>query len=63
LKRPEEPEPGKVEQGRVTSAVVSPVFGAIGLGYAFRDVPAGARLVSADGEPRAAIVSGLPFSL
>jgi len=63
LKRPEEPEPGKIEQGRVTSAVVSPVFGAIGLGYAFRDVPAGSRLVSADGELRAAIVSALPFSL
>jgi folate-binding protein YgfZ len=63
LKRPEEPEPGKVEQGRVTSAVLSPVFGAIGLGYAFRDVPAGARLVSAHGAPRAAIVSDLPFSL
>ena len=63
LKRPEEPEPGKIEQGRVTSALVSPVFGAIGLGYAFRDVPAGARLVAADGATRAAIVSGLPFSL
>jgi folate-binding Fe-S cluster repair protein YgfZ len=63
LKRPEESEPGKIEQGRVTSAVVSPVFGAIGLGYAFRDVPAGARLVAADGAPRAAIVSDLPFSL
>jgi len=63
LKRPEDPEPGKIEQGRVTSAVVSPVFGAIGLGYAFRDVPAGARLVAAAGAPRAAIVSGLPFSL
>lgn len=63
LKRPEETEPGKIEQGRVTSAVVSPVFGAIGLGYAFRDVPAGTGLVSASGAPRAAIVSGLPFSL
>ena len=63
LKRPEEPEPGKIEQGRVTSAVVSPVFGAIGLGYAFRDVAPGARLVPADGAPRAAIVSTLPFSL
>ena len=63
LKRPEETEPGKIEQGRVTSAVVSPVFGPIGLGYAFRDVPAGTRLVSADGAARAAVVSGLPFSL
>jgi hypothetical protein len=48
--------------GRVTSAVVSPVFGAIGLGYAFRDIPAGGRLVSAEGAPRDAVVSSLPFS-
>ena len=63
LKRPDESEPGKIERGRVTSAVVSPVFGAIGLGYAFRDVPAGARLISAAGAPRGAVVSSLPFSL
>jgi aminomethyltransferase len=62
LKRPEEPSPGKVEQGRVTSAVLSPVFGAIGLGYAFRDVPAGARLVSAADPSRGAVVAALPFS-
>jgi folate-binding protein YgfZ len=62
LKGPEESEPGKVELGRVTSAVVSPVFGAIGLGYAFRDIPAGGRLVSAEGAPRDAVVSSLPFS-
>jgi tRNA-modifying protein YgfZ len=62
LKRPEEPEPGKVEQGRVTSAVLSPVFGAIGLGYAFRDVPAGARLVWAADPSRGAVVAALPFS-
>jgi folate-binding protein YgfZ len=63
LKRPEEAEPGKVEQGRVTSAVLSPVFGAIGLGYAFRDVPVGLRLVSASDPSRGAVVSVLPFSL
>ena len=62
LKRPDEAEPGKVEQGRVTSAVLSPVFGAIGLGYAFRDVPIGARLVSAAHPSRGAVVSDLPFS-
>ena len=62
LKRPEEPSPGKVEQGRVTSAVFSPTFGAIGLGYAYRDVPAGARLVSAADPLRAAVVTPLPFS-
>ena len=63
LKRPEEAEPGKIEQGRVTSAVLSPVFGAIGLGYAFRDVPAGARLIAASDPARGAVVSSLPFSL
>lgn len=61
LKLPEEAEPGKVEQGRVTSAVVSPRLGPIGLGYAFREVPVGARLVGADDPSREAIVADLPF--
>jgi folate-binding protein YgfZ len=46
LRLPEEEAPSKVEAGRVTSSVVSPDLGPIGLGYAFRDVPSGARLVS-----------------
>jgi folate-binding protein YgfZ len=55
-------EKPQLELGRVTSSVVSPRFGAIGLGFAFRDVADGARL-SLPGDPRtAAIVSGLPFS-
>jgi folate-binding protein YgfZ len=62
LKLPEEAEPGKVELGRVTSAVVSPRLGPIGLGYAFREVPAGARLVSAADAARGAIVADLPLS-
>jgi folate-binding protein YgfZ len=62
LARPEDPRPGKVEQGRVTSAVLSPALGAIGLGYAFRDVPAGARLVCAADPSRSAVVVALPFS-
>ncbi|HKF43004.1 MAG TPA: hypothetical protein VKG01_07890 [Thermoanaerobaculia bacterium] len=62
LRLPEEAEPGKVEQGRVTSAVLSPTFGPIGLGYAFREVPAGGRLVFASGPPLGAIVTGLPFA-
>jgi len=62
LKRPEEPEAGKVEQGRVTSAVVSPAFGPIGLGYAFRDVSLGERLVSAAQPSLAAVVVPLPFA-
>jgi folate-binding protein YgfZ len=62
LKLAEEPEPGKIEQGRVTSSVVSPDFGPIGLGYAFREVPAGGRLVSAADPARSAVVSTLPFT-
>jgi tRNA-modifying protein YgfZ len=46
LRRPEEEESSKVEAGRVTSSVVSPASGPIGLGYAFRDVAPGARLIS-----------------
>src|SRR5437870_9814995 len=53
---PDEAGPGKVEQGRVTSAVLSPLFGAIGLGYAFRDVPVGGRLLSAADPSRGAVV-------
>src|SRR5262249_5790627 len=62
LKLPEEAEPGKVEQGRVTSAAVSPAFGPIGLGFAFRDVPEGARLVSAQDRSLGALVSRIPFT-
>jgi folate-binding protein YgfZ len=63
-------ERSRTEAGRVTSAVFSPAFGPIGLGYAFRDVPIGATLapVAAGGclEPppprhERAIVSALPF--
>ena len=61
LKRLEEPEPGKVEQGRVTSAVLSPAFGPIGLGYAFREVAIGDRLVSAAQPFLTAVVASLPF--
>jgi tRNA-modifying protein YgfZ len=62
LKLPEESEPGKIEQGRVTSSVLSPRFGAIGLGYAFRDVAQGGHLVSAADPSRTAIVAELPFA-
>jgi aminomethyltransferase len=58
--RPDEETPSRIEAGRVTSSVESPLLGAIGLGYAFRDVPSGGRLVSV-AEPRlGAIVSDLP---
>ncbi len=62
LKLPEERGPGKVEQGRVTSLVLSPRFGAIGLGYAFREVPLGGKLVSAESPPLPAIVAEIPFA-
>lgn len=62
LKGVGEAEPGRIERGRVTSAVVSPRFGAIGLGYAFREVPTGGWLVSVVDPPRAAVVSALPFA-
>lgn len=62
LKRSDEAEPGKVETGRVTSAVVSPRRGAIGLGFAFRDVAYGDRLVAAADPARGAIATTLPFA-
>ena len=65
LRRSDESEPSRTEAGRVTSAVESPAFGSIGLGYAFRDVPEGATLVVAEppSDPEArAIVSSLPFA-
>jgi folate-binding protein YgfZ len=65
LRRPDEAEPSRVEAGRVTSAAVSGHLGAIGLGYAARDVAAGDRLVATADGPAAgasAIVSELPFA-
>ncbi|MGH9317653.1 MAG: YgfZ/GcvT domain-containing protein [Thermoanaerobaculia bacterium] len=62
LKKPDEAEAGKLEWGRVTSAVVSPAFGPIGLGFAFREVPPGGHLVDAAGSGRGAVVANLPFA-
>ena len=58
------PDPGKpqLELARVTSSVVSPRFGAIGLGFVFRDVAEGAALGSAGSPTPTAVVSALPFS-
>jgi folate-binding protein YgfZ len=52
---------GRAEAGRVTSAVVSPRFQAIGLGFAFHDVPVGGRLLSSQDPSRAAVVCAIPF--
>jgi tRNA-modifying protein YgfZ len=62
LRDPDADGTSRVETGRVTSSVVSPELGPIGLGYAFRDVPAGARLVSASNPGLSAIV-GTPSNL
>jgi len=65
LRRPDQAEPSRVEAGRVTSVAVSRRLGAIGLGYAARDVAEGERLVvaAADGPGAGApaIVAALPF--
>lgn len=62
LRRPSEAEPSRIEAGRVTSSAISRRFGAIGLGYAARDVGAGDRLVAGDGAGAAAVVTELPFA-
>ena len=59
LRRPEEEVPARIEAGRVTSSVLSPALGPIGLGFAFRDVADGDRLVSAADPRDAAVVSDL----
>lgn len=62
LRRPADAEPSRIGAGRVTSSGISKHFGAIGLGYAARDVGAGDRLVSEDAAGAAAIVTELPFA-
>lgn len=64
LRRPGDPQPelSRIEQGRVTSAAESPRFGPIGLGYAFREIAVGDRLVGSEDPSRGAVVTALPFS-
>ncbi len=57
-----DPEKPQRELARVTSSVVSPRFGPIGLGFVFRDVVEGAGLVPLEGSAPVAVVCGLPFS-
>lgn len=61
LRRPEDSDPGRIEWGRVTSSAVSARFGPVGLGFAFREVPEGARLVAVADPDRSALVTALPF--
>ncbi len=56
-----DPKKPSLELGRVTSSVLSPTRGPIGLGFAFRDVPEGGSL-GPTGEGRTAVVSPLPFA-
>ena len=62
LRDPGEETPSRIEAGRVTSSAVSPAVGPIGLGYAFRDVPVGARLESQSKPELSAIVEAPPKS-
>jgi folate-binding protein YgfZ len=59
LRRPEDEVPARIEAGRVTSSALSPALGPIGLGFAFRDVAHGDRLLSAGDSGDSAIVSDL----
>jgi folate-binding protein YgfZ len=59
LRRPEDEIPARIEAGRVTSSAVSPALGPIGLGFAFRDVADGDRLLSAGDSRDVAVVSDL----
>jgi folate-binding protein YgfZ len=56
------PDKPGLELARVTSTALSPRFGAIGLGFAFRDVPEGETLRSLEAAGRTAVVSALPFA-
>jgi tRNA-modifying protein YgfZ len=58
------PDPARpaLELARVTSSVVSPRFGPIGLGLAFRDVAEGAALTLPGRPQPSAVVCGLPFA-
>ena len=62
LRRPDDEAPARIEAGRVTSSAVSPVLGPIGLGFAFRDVAHGDRLVSAEDARDSAEVSDLDLA-
>jgi folate-binding protein YgfZ len=64
LRRPGTPpeDPGRVEEGRVTSAGDSPRFGPIGLGFAFHQVGEGDRLIAVEAPGGPAVVAALPFA-
>lgn len=59
FRNPEKPDH---ELGRVSSAVVSPRLGSIGLGIAFRDVHEGEALQDPENPDRRAVVAPIPFA-
>jgi folate-binding protein YgfZ len=61
LARPGGQTASRAEPGRVTSSVASETLGAIGLGWAFHDVPPGGELVTEEPPARRAVVAELPF--
>jgi folate-binding protein YgfZ len=62
LSHPDPSADPRILWGRVTSSVPTGPLGAIGLGFAFRDVAVGGRLVAAEPPRREALVVGLPFA-
>jgi folate-binding protein YgfZ len=56
------PEKPGHELARVSSAVHSPRFGAIGLGLAFREIPEGGTLANPAHPERVAILAPIPFA-
>ena len=62
LRNPDPSADPKIPWGRVTSSALSAALGAIGLGFAFRDVSVGGELVAAEPPPRRARVAGLPLA-
>lgn len=61
LSHPDPAADAKISWGRVTSSAATKI-GPIGLGFAFRDVPAGGRLLAPGPPPREALVVELPFA-
>ncbi len=59
FRNPEKPDH---ELARVSSAVVSPRFGAIGLGLAFREIAEGQALRDPANPERSAVVAPIPFA-
>ena len=62
LSHPDSGADPKIAWGRVTSSAVASEIGPIGLGFAFRDVPVGGRLLAEEPPRREALVCELPLA-